>query len=142
MAIIRIAMEITVETTIYSSFDVVWNAWTEPQHICNWNFASDDWECPKAENDLRPGGKFSYRMAAKDGSMAFDFSGTYTAVEEFNLIEFTLDDDRRVSVSFFEENGSVLVKEVFEAEDQNDPEMQKAGWQAILDNFKSYAETL
>lgn len=135
-------MIITIETTINASISEVWAAWTKPQHITKWNFASDDWHCTKAKNDLKKDGKFSSTMAAKDGSFSFDFEGTHTNVEEFKCIETLLGDGRTMKVIFEETDGSVKVTEEFEAENTNPIEMQRNGWQAILNNFKKYTESL
>ena len=131
---------ITVQTTVHAPIGKAWEMWTQPKHITNWNFASDEWHSPSAENNLRPGGKFNYRMEAKDGSMGFDFSGTYTVINENKNLEYILDDGRNVQVHFSEVDGGVFVMENFEAENTNPAEMQKNGWQAILDNFKKYVE--
>lgn len=133
---------ITVETTVLAPVEQVWNSWTQPGHITKWNAANDDWHCPKAENDLRKGGKFSSIMAAKDGSMEFDFSGIYDEVVLNKLIEYTLGDDRKVKIVFESKGNETLVTETFEAEGSNPIEMQQMGWQAILDNFKQYTESL
>lgn len=131
---------ITVETSINAPIEKVWNCWTLPEHITKWNHASDDWHCPAAENDLRPGGKFSYTMAAKDGSFSFDFSGVHTAITSQHNINTILDDGRKMEVTFEEKDGKTKVVESFEAEDINTIELQKGGWQAILDNFKKHTE--
>jgi uncharacterized protein YndB with AHSA1/START domain len=133
---------VTVEATVNAPIDKVWAAWNEPKHIMNWAFASDDWHVPKSENDLRTGGKFSTTMAAKDGSFSFDFGGVYTNVETNKLIEYTLGDERKVKVVFSTDGKETKVIETFDTESTNSVEMQRAGWQAILDNFKKYAETL
>jgi uncharacterized protein YndB with AHSA1/START domain len=132
--------KITVETFVNASPEKVWNSWTSPEHIQQWLFASDDWHCPKAVNDLKVGGRFSSTMAAKDGSMGFDFGGEYTEVEENKVIAYTMDDRRTVRVTFTPENDGVRVTETFEMESQNPEEMQRGGWQAILDNFKKHTE--
>lgn len=132
---------ITVSATVNASPDKVWNCWTSPMHITKWNHASDDWHSPEAENDLRAGGKFRSRMAAKDGSMSFDFEGIYDKVEHLKLIEYTLGDGRKVRVTFEAAGDSVTVTETFDAEQIHSQEMQKAGWQAILDNFKKHTES-
>lgn len=133
---------ITVKTTIHSSLEQVWAAWTNPEHITQWTFASDDWHAPFAETDLKIGGRFKTTMAAKDGSFSFDFSGTFTTVEQFKTIAYTLDDERKVVIEFSEENGEVTVIESFEPESQNSLEMQETGWQMILNNFKKYVDSL
>ena len=119
-----------------------WHCWTDPEHIVHWNFASPDWHCPHATNDLTVGCSFSYRMEAKDGSFGFDFWGTYTRVEPKKRLESTLGDGRTLSVDFIDRNGQTEVVERFEPEGENPEEMQQQGWQAILDNFKLYAESI
>jgi len=132
---------ITVGVTIHMPVEKVWEFWTDPKHILHWNNASDDWHTTKVENDLRPGGKFLSRMEAKDGSMGFDFTGKYNKIELHKLIESTLDDGREVQVSFVSNGNETTITEIFEAEQENTIELQQAGWQSILDNFKKYAET-
>jgi len=131
---------ITVQTIVNAPLEKVWELWTEPNHIVHWNNASDDWHTPKAENDLRVGGKFRSRMEARDGSIGFDFSGKYDTVDPQKLIEYTLDDDRKVQISFISQGNVTTVTENFEAEETNSVELQQKGWQAILDNFKKYTE--
>jgi uncharacterized protein YndB with AHSA1/START domain len=134
--------EITVSTLVHAPLEHTWNAWTQPEHITQWNFASDDWHCPSAENDLRVGGLFSSRMAAKDGSVAFDFGGTHTEVRPLEHIASKMGDGRTFSVSFQTvSSGQTQVTETFEAENTNSLEMQRAGWQAILESFKRHAES-
>lgn len=133
--------KITLTTIVNSDIDTVWKTWTEPEHIKNWNNASPDWHTPKAENDLRKGGKFSSRMEAKDGSMGFDFGGTYDEVVPNKQIKYTLDDGRKVNITFAKTDEGVSIKETFEPESQNSVDMQRQGWQAILDNFKKYIES-
>ena len=132
---------ITVETTINAPIEKVWEYWNEPEHITGWAFASDDWEAPFAENDLRVGSKFNTTMAAKDKSASFDFTGFYTAIKEYQLIEYDIDDGRHVRVEFTKVPGGVKVVETFDPENENSDEMQRSGWQAILDNFKKYVES-
>ena len=132
---------ITVETIVHKPVESVWKYWTEPQHIMQWNNASDDWHTPHAENDLRVGGKFVSRMEAKDGSFGFDFGGVYDEVSLNESIAYTLGDGRKVKVAFIRQDNDTRIIESFEAEETNAIEMQQAGWQAILDNFKKYAET-
>ena len=132
---------ITIKTTIKASIEKVWEFWSSPEHITKWSFASPDWHTPYAENDLREGGKFKSTMAAKDGSMSFDFGGEYTLVEKYKAIEYVLEDGRKVEISFTETPNGLEVIESFDPETQNPEEMQRDGWQAILDNFKSYVET-
>lgn len=132
---------ITVENTVKAPIEKVWKFWTEPEHIKQWNNASDDWHTPHAENDLQVGGKFISRMEAKDESSGFDFSGVYDVVEENTYIEYTLGEGRKVKISFSGEGDETKVVETFETESTNSPEMQRGGWQSILDNFKRYTET-
>jgi uncharacterized protein YndB with AHSA1/START domain len=132
--------EITIEATVHAPVEKVWQYWTGPEHITKWNNASDDWHTTKAENDLRAGGKFSSRMEAKDGSMGFDFWGIYDEVKPNELIANTMGDGRKMSVHFKSEGDTTKVTETFEAENENSIEMQRGGWQAILDNFKKYTE--
>jgi uncharacterized protein YndB with AHSA1/START domain len=132
--------KLTVQVTVDSPLKKVWHLWTEPKHIVGWNNASDDWHTPKAENDLRVGGKFLSRMEAKDGSMGFDFIGVYTKVEPLRQIEYTLEDDRTVQITFLAEGDKTTVTETFDAEQENTLELQQFGWQSIMNNFKKYAE--
>ena len=131
---------ITVETIINAPIEKVWECWTKPEHIVQWNNASDDWYTPTATNDLRVGGTFHARMEAKDGSVGFDFIGTYEAVQHHEYIEYALADGRNVSINFTADGDSTRIVEKFGAEDTNPVEMQQAGWQAILDNFKKHVE--
>ena len=134
-------MKITVETVVKAPLNTVWDTWNSPEDIKQWNTAQEDWHTTRSTVDLREGGKFSARMEAKDGSMGFDFDGTYTRVEPNKLIEYRMDDDRQVTIEFVEQTaGAVLVKETFDAETENTPELQRQGWQGILDNFGRYAE--
>ena len=132
---------ITVGTTINAPVKKVWDYWTKPEHITRWNSASEDWHTPSATNDLRVGGSFSSRMEAKDGSMGFDFGGIYDAIRENEYIEYTLGDGRKVKVTFTAVENGTKVSESFDAETTNSREMQKTGWQSILDNFKKYTES-
>ncbi|WP_114783525.1 SRPBCC family protein [Botryobacter ruber] len=131
---------ITVETTVQAPVEKVWKSWTEPQHITQWNNASDDWHTPRAENDVRVGGKFTSRMEARDGSMGFDFEGTYSAVEEHRQLAYAMPDGRKVQITFAPTAAGTHVTETFDAEQTHSLEMQQQGWQAILDNFKKYVE--
>jgi len=131
---------ITVENTINAPVEKVWNYWNKPEHITQWCNASDEWHTPRAENDLRVGGKFNSRMEARDGSMGFDFWGTYDVVKNNEYIEYTMGDGRNCKITFTANGNSTKVVESFEAEEENSVEMQKGGWQAILDSFKKYAE--
>ena len=132
-------MKITVETIINAPIDEVWRAWTTPADIRQWNTASDDWHTTEAAVDLRVGGAFSSRMEAKDGSMGFDFAGTYTNVVTNEIIESSFG-DRALRVEFSEGAGGVAVRETFDAESTHPVEQQRAGWQAILDNFARHVE--
>ena len=132
---------ITVRNLINAPVKKVWEYWTKPEHITQWNNASDDWHSPRSENDLRVGGRFTTRMEAIDGSMGFDFGGVYDVVNEYDLIEYTMDDGRKVSVRFTSNGDHTEVVERFDAEETNPVDMQRDGWQAILDNFKKYAES-
>ena len=133
---------ITVQSNINATIKKVWECWTLPEHITKWNNASDDWDTPYAENDLRTGGKFKSTMAAKDGSMSFDFEGEYILVELNKVIKYVLADGRKVEVIFKETASGVEIIESFDPETVNPEEMQRAGWQAILDNFKKHVESL
>lgn len=132
--------KVIIHVTVDSSMDEVWNNWTSPEHIVHWNFASDDWCCPAAENDVRVGGQFSWRMEAKDGSFGFDFCGEYTEVVKNKVLEYRLGDGRPVSVEFTQVENGVELKETFQGEDENTLEMQEKGWQNILNNFKKHVE--
>lgn len=132
---------IKVETTIQAPVEKVWKFWTTPGHIRNWNNASEDWHTPYAENDLKPGGKFHSRMETRDGSTGFDFFGVYKEVKTCKLITSTLGDGREVKVTFSDSGNETTLTETFEAEDTNPVDMQRNGWQAILDNFKKYVES-
>ena len=132
---------VTVKAIVHAPAERVWEYWTEPKHITKWNQASDEWHTPHAENDLRPGGKFLSRMEAKDGSFGFDFGGVYDEVNLNESISYTLGDGRKVKIVFLRHGDDTEVIESFEAEETHAVEMQQAGWQAILDNFKKYAET-
>jgi uncharacterized protein YndB with AHSA1/START domain len=139
---------ITVQALINAPIEKVWEAWTKPEHITKWAFASEDWEAPAAENDVRTGGRFKTVMAAKDKSSSFDFTGTYTDVKENELIEYDMDTEkegdtpRHVKVEFVELPKGVHVTESFDPENVYPHEQQQAGWQSILDNFKKYTEAL
>jgi uncharacterized protein YndB with AHSA1/START domain len=133
--------KITVETTVNAPVEKVWKMWTSPEHIKGWNNASDDWTCPSASNDLRPGGKFNYRMEAKDGSFGFDFGGIFDELTENKFMSYTIGDGRKVQVTFTPDGNSTKVSETFEAEGVNPVEMQRGGWQNILDSFKKYTES-
>lgn len=131
---------ITVQNTINAPVSKVWQYWTQPAHITQWCAANEEWHAPAATNDLRKGGQFTTRMEAKDGSFGFDFGGTYDDVRENEYLEYTMGDGRKTKIYFMADGDSTKVVESFDAETQNPEEMQRAGWQAILDNFKRYAE--
>jgi uncharacterized protein YndB with AHSA1/START domain len=131
---------IQVSTVVPLPVHVVWSLFTLPHHVMHWNHAGSDWFTPFAESDLRTGGHFKYRMEAHDGSAGFDFGGSFSNVQPLLLIEYVLDDNRKVSISFENQGGTTRIIEVFEPENQNPPEFQQQGWQAILNNFKLYAE--
>lgn len=132
--------KITVEAMVKAPVEKVWQLWTTPEHIMQWNNASPDWCTPKAENNLREGGQFVYRMEAKDGSFGFDFGGMYDTIIANKQIAYTLGDGRKVNITFTANGRETKVTETFEAENQNSVELQRDGWQAILNNFKKYAE--
>jgi uncharacterized protein YndB with AHSA1/START domain len=132
---------ITVENTVNAAVNKAWQYFTLPQHITQWNNASEDWHTPLAENDLRVGGKFLYRMEAKDGSMGFDFWGVYDEVKTNELIAYTMGDSRKAKITFSSFGNQTKIVTIFDAETENPVELQKSGWQAILDNFKKYTES-
>ena len=133
-------MKITVRTDVNAPVERVWSAWTTPHDITQWNAASDDWCCPSAEIELEEGGRFSYRMEAKDGSMGFDFAGTFRRVQPMEALEYELEDGRPVEVVFVQDGGVVQVRQTFEAESTHAAEQQRAGWQAILNRFARHVE--
>lgn len=132
--------KVTIRNTIQAPVEKVWKYWTAPEHITRWNYASDDWHTPHAENDLRVGGKFLSRMEAKDGSFGFDFEGVYDQVILHDKIAYTMSDGRKVETIFIKEGDQTKVISTFDAENENSIDMQRSGWQAILDNFKKYIE--
>ncbi len=133
---------ISISITIKAHIDKVWEYWTHPIHITNWYFASDEWHAPFAENKLEINGSFKIRMEAKDGSFGFDFEGKYLDIKDKSRIEYILSDNRKVITTFLTSNDTVIVEQQFDPESQNDLELQKNGWQAILNNFKRYTEKL
>jgi uncharacterized protein YndB with AHSA1/START domain len=133
-------MKITVETVVNAPLQKVWDAWNTPADIKQWNSAHESWHTTNSSIDLRAGGKFSARMEARDGSEGFDFEGTYTRVVPQQTIEYRMGDGREVKVEFAERGNGVVVKETFDPETENPPEMQREGWQAILDNFRRHVE--
>jgi uncharacterized protein YndB with AHSA1/START domain len=133
-------MKITIETLVRADLATAWSTYNTPEHMVRWNAASDDWHSPRSQVDLREGGRFSTRMEARDGSMGFDFEGVYTRVVPQQLIEYRMGDDRDVAVHFEPTGEGVRVRVAFDAESQNPAEIQRQGWQAILDNYGRYAE--
>jgi uncharacterized protein YndB with AHSA1/START domain len=133
-------MKISIETLVAASLSQVWDAWNNPEDIMQWNTAQEDWHTTKSTVDLREGGKFTSRMEAKDGSFGFDFEGTYTRVVPNQFIQFRMSDGREVTIEFEEREGGVHIKETFDAETENAPDMQRKGWQSILDNFRRHVE--
>lgn len=131
---------ITIEAIVKAPVEKVWAYWSEPRHITQWTFASSDWHAPYAENDLRTQGKFKTTMAAKDGSASFDFEGIYSNVQPNEVIEYGLADGRKVKIQFTTQGNDTKVTETFDPESENPVDMQRDGWQAILDNFKKYTE--
>jgi uncharacterized protein YndB with AHSA1/START domain len=131
---------ITVQSNIQAPIQKVWDFFTNPQHVINWNFAMPEWHCPSATNQLEVGGEFHYTMSARDNSMSFDFWGTYQKIEKEKNIEILLGDGRSMLVTFEMTDATTIVTEKFEPENENPVEMQQAGWQMILDNFKRYVE--
>jgi len=132
---------ITVEATIHAPLGKVWNLWNSPEHIIKWCSASPDWHTPRAKNDLQVGGRFLTRMESRDGTMGFDWEGTYDIIENLKRIEYTMDDGRKVSITLEHTGNDTKIVETFDAENENPVEMQREGWQAILNSFKNYAET-
>lgn len=132
--------QITIEAVVAAPIARVWECYNKPEHITQWNFAIDTWHCPWAENDLRVGGSLKARMEAKDKSFGFDFGGVYDIVEPLKKIAYTMSDGRRVETTFTDMGNTTRVVTIFDAESENSAEMQKNGWQAILDNFKKYTE--
>ncbi len=132
--------KITIEAVIDAPIEKIWEYWTKPEHIVNWCNASEDWCAPSAINDLRVGGTFVTRMEAKDKSAGFDFGGKYDLVKKNENIEYTMDDGRKVKIEFIKQDNKTKVIETFDAETENSLEMQKNGWQSILNNFKKYTE--
>lgn len=132
--------KITINASIDQDLNQVWGYWTQPRHITQWNFANDDWCCPKAENDMVVGGKYMARMEAKDGSFGFDFEAVYDEIATNEKITYTMTDGRQATTTFELKDGKTVVTTVFDPEAENSIDMQKQGWQAILNNFKAYAE--
>lgn len=133
--------KITIQATVLADTKKVWDYYTQPEHITQWNFATDDWQCPSASNDMTVGGKYIARMEARDGSFGFDFEATYNEIVEGERFTYTMPDSRVVTVNFSGAGDETEVVVAFDAETENSPELQRAGWQAILNNFKKYTET-
>jgi len=133
--------KITIVAVANAPIAKVWKAWTTPGDIMQWNFADPSWHTPSSENDLRVGGKFKNRMEARDGSFGFDFEGVYNTIEHHKEITYTMGDERKATTLFSEQNGKTTIQTTFDAETENDPEFQKQGWQAILNNFLKYVES-
>lgn len=133
--------QIEISTKVFGDIDKVWEYWIKPEHITKWNNPSNEWHTPKAENDLREGGRFTFRMEAKDGSAGFDFGGTYDKVKDKDHLSYTLNDNRKVDIFFQEVKNEIRIVEKFEPENENSEDMQREGWQAILNNFKKYVES-
>lgn len=133
--------KISIQVKIEAPLKLSWKCWTTPEDITQWNQASEDWHCPLAVNDLRPGGIFSYRMESRDGSFGFDFSGVYQKVKINEQIDYLLDDGRKVEISFADKAGLTEINQTFEAENQNPVQLQRDGWQAILNSFKKHTES-
>ena len=134
------ATKITIHATISAGIQKVWNYYSQPEHITKWNFASPDWHCPSASNDMRIGGKYTARMEAKDGSFGFEFEATYSEITENQKFVYIMPDGREVSVSINEDNHLTNITVCFDTETENPVDLQREGWQAILNNFKNYAE--
>ena len=133
--------KITVTTTIKANIEKIWAYWTQPEHIIQWNFAAEEWCCPRATNELQSGGSFNWRMESKDGKMGFDFVGTYDKIIENELITYKMPDGRQVDITFESTGEEVIVKEIFDPEQINPIDLQRNGWQAILENFKKHVES-
>lgn len=131
--------KITVQASVNAPLEKVWDHYTQPKHIVNWNFADTSWHCPAAENDMQVGGTYKARMEAKDGSNGFDFEAVYTEIVEKERFSYTFW-DRTATVTFQNLGAQTLVTVTFDPEDENPIDMQQAGWQMILNNFKSYTE--
>lgn len=132
--------KIIIQAIVSADIEKVWDYYTRPEHITKWNFASDDWQCPHASNDMQVGGKYIARMEAKDGSFGFDFEAVYDQILVGERFSYTMPDGRVVDVTFNDVDGKTEVSISFDAETENSIELQRQGWQAILDNFKKYTE--
>lgn len=132
--------KVQIGAMINQNVEKVWDYYTQPEHVVHWNHASEDWHCPSAENDLREGGRFCYTMASRDGKVSFDFEGKYEIIVPFSRISYSLEDGRAVDVLLETQSDGTKVTIEFDAEGENSIELQRQGWQAILDNFKKYVE--
>lgn len=132
--------KLLIEVHVGTNAEKAWACYTDPQHITQWNFASPDWHCPSASNDLRVGGKYIARMEARDGSFGFDFEGIYSAVEQGHSLAYVLSDGRKVEVRFQPTAEGTRVEVEFDAENENPIELQKGGWQAILNNYAKHTD--
>lgn len=135
-------VQFKIQATIHKDIKTVWKAYHEPKHIVNWNFASSDWHTPYASSEFKVGGKFNYRMEAKDGSFGFDFTGVFDIIEPHHKIKYHMEDEREVSIEFSTREDKTSVKVIVDAETENSVAMQKRGWQSILNHFKTYVEGL
>jgi len=134
------AIQIRISAMVNAPIDRVWDSWTKPEHITKWNFADDSWHCPSASNDLKVGGKYIARMEAKDGTLGFDFEATYDTIIDKQELTYTMPDGRKVTTIFVSDGNETSITTTFDAESENPVELQKQGWQAILDNFKKYVQ--
>ncbi len=132
--------KITIQAVVAADRQKVWNCYTQPEHITKWNFATDTWHCPAASNDMRVGGKYLARMEAKDGSFAFDFEAVYNEIVDGEKFTYTMPDNREIQVSFEQTDDKTRVTVTFDPENENPVDLQRSGWQSILDNFRKYAE--
>jgi uncharacterized protein YndB with AHSA1/START domain len=142
MTAMNTARTITVQVTVNVSVEKAWMVWNEPEHITKWCTGSPDWHTPHAENDLRIGGRLFSRMEAKDGSAGFDFVATYTDIVNHKTIAYTMEDERNVKITFSNDGKTTTLVETFDAENENPIELQREGWQTILNNFKAHVESL
>ena len=133
---------ITVSVTVPTTATKAWHYYTEAEHVVNWNFASEEWHCPKAVNDLRVGGEFVITMAAKNGDMSFDMEGSYDKVEAPHRLAYTLTDKRKVQVEFSENGDGTKVDISFDPDESNPEDTQRSGWQAIAENYKAYVSRM
>ena len=133
--------QIAIQTTVNIPFEEAWKFYTLPEHITGWNFAHPSWHCPSASNDLQVGGKYHARMEARDGSFGFDFVGVYSLIEPYSQLTYTLEDGRTVNIRFNQIGDATTIEILFDPENENPIELQRDGWQAILNNYRAYAES-